>query len=45
MGSGAGTVLAKVIGAPGSIEIGIAVLMAAVGFFLIWFAEYEREIE
>ena len=45
LGAGAGSLLYATIGGTSGLSIGIATLLAIVGFFLIWFAEYEREIE
>ena len=45
MGAGAGSLLYQSIGSSGAISIGLATLLAIGGFILIWFAEYEREID
>lgn len=47
LGAGAGSLLYQTLGAVGAsgLSIGLAALLAVVGFLLIWFAEYEREIE
>ena len=41
--AGAGSFLYQLIGSAKLAAIGIAATMAISGFFLIWFAEYERE--
>lgn len=45
MGAGAGSLLYQMIGSTSGISIGLATIMSVIGFLLIWFAEYEREIE
>jgi hypothetical protein len=45
MGAGAGSLLYATIGSASGLGIGLASFLAIVGFLLIWFAEYEREIE
>ena len=47
MGAGAGSLLYQTLGAVGAsgLSIGLATGLAIAGFLLIWFAEYEREIE
>lgn len=45
MGAGAGSLLYQTIGSSSGLAIGLASTMAVIGFFLIWFAEYEREID
>lgn len=45
MGAGAGSLLYQVVGNTSAISIGLAAALAVIGFLLIWFAEYEREIE
>lgn len=45
MGAGAGSLLYQTIGGTSGLSIGIASILAIVGFILIWFAEYEREID
>jgi uncharacterized membrane protein YgaE (UPF0421/DUF939 family) len=45
LGAGAGSLLYHFIGNTSSLSIGIAVSMSIIGFLLIWFAEYEREID
>ena len=45
MGAGAGSLLYQTIGSSSGIAIGVALGLATGGFFMIWFAEYEREIE
>lgn len=45
MGAGAGSLLYQSIGGATSLSIGLASGLAIVGFFLIWLAEYEREID
>jgi hypothetical protein len=45
MGAGAGSLLYQTLGSTSSLSIGLATLLAIIGFFLIWLAEYEREIE
>lgn len=45
MGAGAGSLLYQLIGNTTSLSIGLAVGLSVLGFMLIWFAEYEREIE
>ncbi len=45
MGAGAGSLLYATIGSSSGLGIGVASALAIVGFLLIWFAEYEREIE
>lgn len=45
MGAGAGSLLYGTLGSSSGLSIGVAGSLAVVGFLLIWFAEYEREIE
>jgi len=45
MGAGAGSLLYQTLGSASGLSIGLATCLAIVGFLLIWFAEYEREIE
>jgi uncharacterized membrane protein YccC len=45
MGAGAGSLLYQLIGSASSLSIGLAIFLSIGGFFLIWFAEYERELE
>ena len=45
MGAGAGSLLYQVMGSTTALSIGLAGGLAIAGFLLIWFAEYEREIE
>lgn len=45
MGAGAGSLLYQLIGSASGLSIGLAAGLSALGFVLIWFAEYEREIE
>lgn len=45
MGAGAGSLLYQTVGCASGLSIGLATILAIVGFILIWFAEYEREIE
>lgn len=47
MGAGAGSLLYQTLGAAGAsgLSIGLASLLSIMGFLLIWFAEYEREID
>lgn len=45
MGAGAGSLLYQMVGSTSGISIGLAAILSIVGFILIWFAEYEREIE
>lgn len=45
MAAGAGSLLYQTIGSSTNLAIGVAVSIAVIGFFLIWFAEYEREME
>lgn len=45
MGAGAGSLLYQTIGSGTTLSIGVASILAVIGFILIWFAEYEREIE
>jgi uncharacterized membrane protein YgaE (UPF0421/DUF939 family) len=44
LGAGAGSLIHQLVG-DGFNGWGIAVAMALVSFVLIWYAEYEREIE
>lgn len=44
MGAGAGSLLYQTLGSASGLSIGLAALLSVVGFVLIWFAEYEREI-
>ena len=44
MGAGAGSLLYQTLGSATSLSIGLATGLAIIGFILIWFAEYEREI-
>ncbi len=45
MGAGAGSLLYQTVGSASGLSIGLAALLSVVGFILIWFAEYEREVE
>lgn len=45
MGAGAGSLLYQTLGSASGLSIGLASLLAIIGFLLIWFAEYEREID
>lgn len=45
MGAGAGSLLYQTVGGASGLSIGIATCLAIVGFLLIWFAEYERELD
>lgn len=45
MGAGAGSLLYQLIGSASGLSIGLAAALSALGFVLIWFAEYEREVE
>ena len=45
MGAGAGSLLYQTIGSASGLSIGLASGLSIIGFILIWFAEYEREIE
>lgn len=45
MGAGAGSLLYQTVGGTSGLSIGLAAGLAVLGFFMIWFAEYEREIE
>ena len=45
LGAGAGSLLYQTLGGTSGLSIGLASILAIVGFLLIWFAEYEREIE
>ena len=45
MGAGAGSLLSKSIGSASSLNVPLAIVLTVVGFFFIWFAEYERETE
>ena len=45
LGAGAGSLLYQTVGGSSSLSISLASILAIVGFLLIWFAEYEREIE
>lgn len=45
MGAGAGSLLYQTLGSSSGLAIGLASTMAVIGFFLIWFAEYEREVD
>lgn len=45
MGAGAGSLLYGTLGSSSGLSISVAASLAIVGFLLIWFAEYEREIE
>ena len=42
--SGAG-LLTKTLGSSASLALGVSVGLLALGFILVWFAEYEREID
>lgn len=44
MGAGAGSLLYQTVGSATSLSIGLATGLSIIGFILIWFAEYEREI-
>jgi uncharacterized membrane protein YccC len=44
MGAGAGSLLYQTLGSASGLSIGLATGLAVVGFLLIWFAEYERDI-
>lgn len=45
MGAGAGSLLYQTVGGSSGLSISLASALAVAGFFLIWFAEYEREVE
>lgn len=45
MGAGAGSLLYQLIGSTSELSIGLAIGLSVIGFLLIWFAEYEREVE
>jgi hypothetical protein len=45
MAAGAGSLLYQTLGSSTSLAVGIASTLAAIGFFLIWVFEYEREID
>lgn len=45
MGAGAGSLLYQIVGSASSLSIGLAAGLSVIGFILIWFAEYEREID
>jgi hypothetical protein len=45
LGAGAGSLLYQLIGSASTLSISLASALAVIGFFLIWFAEYEREIQ
>jgi uncharacterized membrane protein YgaE (UPF0421/DUF939 family) len=45
MGAGAGSLLYQLIGSGAALSIGVAVTLSVIGFLLIWFAEYERDLE
>lgn len=45
MGAGAGSLLYQTVGGSSGLSISLASALAILGFFLIWFAEYERELE
>lgn len=47
MGAGAGSLLYHLLGSTSTtgLSIGLAVALSIIGFLLIWFAEYEREID
>lgn len=44
LGAGAGSLLYQLIGSASASSITVAVACSIVAFFLVWFAEYEREI-
>jgi len=44
MGAGAGSLLYQTLGSASTLSIGLATGLSVVGFLLIWFAEYERDI-
>ncbi len=45
MGAGAGSLLYGILGSSSGLSLSVASALAVVGFLLIWFAEYEREID
>jgi uncharacterized membrane protein YgaE (UPF0421/DUF939 family) len=45
LGAGAGSLLYHLIGSSSITSIGLASLLAILGFLLVWLAEYEREID
>jgi hypothetical protein len=45
MAAGAGSLLYQTIGSSSDLAIGMACGLSFLAFFLIWFAEYERETE
>lgn len=45
MASGAGSVIVQTLGNTAGWALPLGVGLFVLGFFLIWFAEYEREIE
>lgn len=44
LGAGAGSLLYQALGNTSGLSIGLAGALSVVGFLLIWFAEYEREV-
>jgi hypothetical protein len=45
MAAGAGSLLYQTIGSSTSLAIGAATMLSICGFVVIWFVEYEREID
>ena len=45
LGAGAGSLLYQTIGSASGLSVGLAAVLTIVGFILIWFAEYEREVD
>lgn len=45
MGAGAGSLIARALGSSAGLDLSVALFLTAAGFFFIWLAEYEREIE
>lgn len=45
MGAGAGSLFYQIFGSSTNLAIGLAFGLATAGFLLIWFSEYERELD
>lgn len=45
MGAGGGSLLYNVIGANTALGVSVAGGMIVASFFMVWFAEYERELD
>ena len=45
MGVAGAGLLYKTLGASTSLAVSVSLILLGIGFFLVWFAEYERELD